>query len=409
MPKYFGHNRPYKYRTATAPLRPPTRYPSPVPFRGTPTKNLSARLPGAGAPRLSNILDGRTGQLMPYRPGSSLPGYKPGGSPYPSELNAAARMAARRLGLAVRNINPALRLAGVAYDIYEGLDEPFYKFGPDKEPTLPYEFPGWEMFQQCTYTGDCEVGEMGIDVARTCARINTTVPKAPLPTATAFSLTADYKYWSGLNCRQNSITNRAVYFRYRKIAGSTLPPPTELPMAVKAPVGIIPLSVPMPASITENFPGRDPSPYERPLPPYAIPSIDIEVAPGNSGHLPPRPGIHVRRKPRPNEREKKRGIPYPKVLGAIAALYDSTTEAKDIVDILYDNLGKKCRGAKSMNDKAYCVYSNLATLDIDQAISDLIVNHYEDKAYGKFFSYGKHAPFGTNLTGGKPYYSIDVP
>lgn len=85
---------------------------------------------------------------------------------------------------------------------------------------------------------------------------------------------------------------------------------------------------------------------------------------------------------------------------ALFWLYNGATEADEIVDILYDNLGKKCKGAKSMSDKAYCIYKNLDSLDIDSAVPDLVWNHIEDKAWGAFFGLGKHAPFGAQLPGG---------
>lgn len=411
MPQYFGTKYyPGKHSPVNSPLRPPTPVVNPrgdLRGRNTPrSNNLSQRIPSPT--RYSNILDGRTGQLMPYGPGTSLPGYNPANRTR-GELNAVARGAARRLGLAVRSFNPALRLAVTAYDLYAGLDgEPFYKFGPDTPPGFVLA-PGYS----CTRTYP-EGGQPCPDTS--VKRWSFAIAECPIP----LSIMGEFIYPSVARPTDRTfvfgrLTQSGTCVQFRGTFAVAYPEsvqPEFYPYyreAQRAPVGVIPASIPMAPAASESVPGRDPSPYQRPVPRYAIPSIDIEIAPGSTSHVPPRNGIHVRRPPRPNEREKKRGIPYPKVLGAIAALYDAATEAQEIVDIFYDRLGKKCRGAKSSSEKAYCVYANLHTLDIDGAIGDLILNHYEDKAWGKFHSYAKKAPFGVSLTGGKPYYSIDIP
>lgn len=149
-------------------------------------------------------------------------------------------------------------------------------------------------------------------------------------------------------------------------------------------------------------------PYGRRQRPYQRPSLDVRISPrsrADSGrrHQPPVEAMHDLKPANRPEKEKKY---YPrdakKVGKFVYGLYDKTTEAKDIMDILYDNLprDKRCAGAKDLSSKSYCVWKNLEHLDIGGAMTDLIKNHVEDKAWGKFFSYGKKSPFGSQLPGG---------
>lgn len=101
-------------------------------------------------------------------------------------------------------------------------------------------------------------------------------------------------------------------------------------------------------------------------------------------------------------REKKtdRAKPVNKLtaMRIVAKLYDAATEAKDIVDALYDALpkGSKCPGAKSMDDKAYCVWSHIDDLNVDKAIWNLVKNEIGDRLVGRFIGkVGRHTPYGT--------------
>ena len=149
-------------------------------------------------------------------------------------------------------------------------------------------------------------------------------------------------------------------------------------------------------SISENGPSR----VTGRLNPYEREAITATFA-GGRGTIDL--AIHTLRGVDDGEREKKGWSRAQQALALLSALYDATTEAKDIVDILYDNLGRKCKGAKSMSDKAYCVWKNLDTLDYDQAVADLIQNHMEDKLYGRIYgTVGSNTPFGSMNPGLNP-------
>lgn len=158
------------------------------------------------------------------------------------------------------------------------------------------------------------------------------------------------------------------------------------------------------ASVEESVAGDRRLPGEEPLAPYERPAVTVELDPSSKSPPPNYPDEpHVLRPPYPHEREIKTKTGKWMAAQVLFALYDATTEAKDIVDILYKNLGKKCRGAKSMSQKANCVWRNLDTLDVDAAILGIVANHYEDKLYGRVYGpVGKHSPFGSMYPASKP-------
>ena len=108
--------------------------------------------------------------------------------------------------------------------------------------------------------------------------------------------------------------------------------------------------------------------------------------------------------PGEGEKEEKKRVGLSTALKLIAKLYDATTEANDIVNVLYKALPKKYRSKNdhSMSDKAYRIWQNLDHIDISKAIGGVLYNHYEDKIYGQVFSaVGKHSPYGVML-GNRP-------
>lgn len=161
---------------------------------------------------------------------------------------------------------------------------------------------------------------------------------------------------------------------------------------------------PPPAVQTEVSNGDKRLPGEEPLAPYERPAVTVVLDPDSKQPPPKYPDEpHVLRPPYPNEREIKTKTGKWMAAQVLFALYDATTEAKDIVDILYSNLGKKCKGAKSMSDKSYCVWKNLDTLNVEKAMLEIVANHYEDKLWGRVFGpVGKHTPFGSMHPASKP-------
>ncbi|MBW7909591.1 MAG: hypothetical protein H3C50_11870 [Kiritimatiellae bacterium] len=195
--------------------------------------------------------------------------------------------------------------------------------------------------------------------------------------------------------------------------GASNPKPAlkiEYRAAERAIAAPLPRLRPAPAALAEYY--TPPKDETRVLPrmsprPYQRPAIDVRINPRahNRGarHVPPVDSLHDLKQAKRPQKEKKHQLRDRSKFGPLLyALYDKTTEAKDIMDILYNNLppGKKCSGATDLSSKSYCVWKNLKHLDIEQSIKDLIRNHIEDKAWGKFFSYGKKSPFGSQLPGG---------
>lgn len=175
----------------------------------------------------------------------------------------------------------------------------------------------------------------------------------------------------------------------------------------------LPLSVPAPSIGDSQYTWpEDKTPSK--LKPYERPSEQIEIWPDTNPSGPPRGPYNKPHKvlpPEPYEREKKSDpISRNTAQKVIASIYDKTTEAQEVVDILVDNLdGNPCKGLKSMAGKMNCIYNNLDKLDIDQVILDLIANHVEDKVFGRFYALGKKAPYGSQLPGSKPIRDLGGP
>lgn len=170
---------------------------------------------------------------------------------------------------------------------------------------------------------------------------------------------------------------------------------------------------PPPFAVQESSPGFDQRRQNRKalrLKKYQRPALSIQIDPKHvpHTHLAPQLDKHDRLPPDYGDHEKKHNVKQALAKKVILKLYDATTEAKDIVDALYDALDKKCAGARSMNDKAYCVWKNLKYLDVDEAIKNLLANEIEDRIVGRFVGkVGKNTPYGT-IGQGMRAPSVDV-
>lgn len=145
-------------------------------------------------------------------------------------------------------------------------------------------------------------------------------------------------------------------------------------------------------------PGRDKPDDDRKRKLYEEPGVEWRLSVSPKEHVEPRTIEHKRRPPKQGEKEKKRRLPWPVIRQVITRLYDASTEAKDVVDALFDALPKsrQCGGAKSMNDRAYCVWKNMQYVDIDKAIWNLIKNEIGDRIVGRFVgNVGRYTPYGT--------------
>lgn len=427
MVTYSGHKTKNRIRNRMA--APSYGPPAPYPFQKQP-KRSDLRDPGPGRnPKFLEQKGGKT-DYQKFRPGRSVPlirqsqplefAYDPLGPSEEMQRYRHYRMMVR-LGLMAKRINPFMTALDIAFNVAYELDwnNPFGEWMPEKPGG--YEPPPGS--QLC-----CRIGDRteGVKVQQTsssnCPPTGTfcglggQVPDGvDGQTVTQGGSGRYVKVFFGPVTQISPFSWRMSYDQIWQFdRGATLPrPPLTIPyrepqVAVRLPV--YPLAPPAPV-MTETFtppPGYDLAPRAPGpgLKPYQLPAVEIRINPGGSkppGHIPPRIAVHDRVPPMRPHKEKKHFLRDRTKIGKfLYGLYDKTTEAKDIIDILYDNLprDKKCAGAKDLSSKSYCVWKNLEHLDIENAIEDLIKNHIEDKAWGKFYSYGRKSPFGSQLPGG---------
>lgn len=165
------------------------------------------------------------------------------------------------------------------------------------------------------------------------------------------------------------------------------PFPEELPIQQPAP---FPLPVPYP--LVPHVPdspwpqGRQTQQPSAPVPgrfvprqdPYAGPSV--EFGPDYNRPGPP----HTWTPAPPGTKERKH--PYSPINDALKSVIDDVlgpiTEFNDIVDAIYKALPKGLCPAKTIQAKADCIYRHANEIDLNEAIQNIILNHFEDKVIG---------------------------
>lgn len=404
--------------------------PAPYRFQRDPVRR-DLRDPGPGRnPKYLEQRGGRT-TYQQFRRGSSVPTVRQA-SPLdyvhdplgPSEEMQRYRHYRQmvRLGLLARRLNPLMSTLDVAFQLaYElNWDNPFARWTSD-EPGGYAPPPG---SQVCCKIGDRASGVViqGTSSSKcpptgTFCGLSGQVPMAVNGAPITWTGAGRYlKVFLGPAWQVSPLSWRMSYDQIFQLDRGPSPrPPTPIPIVQGKPgvrLPVYPLAPPLPVMTETLTPPphyevspRQPGPG---LKPYQLPSVDVRINPGARkppGHVPPRDGVHDRVPPDKwrLEKEKKYNFKDKSKIGKfLYGLYDKTTEADEIVDILYDNLpkDKRCRGARDMSSKAYCIWQNLEHLDIGKSIEDLIINHAEDKAWGKFYGYGKKSPFGSQLPGG---------
>lgn len=308
--------------------------------------------------------------------------------------------AARKIGLGAARLNPVGRAINTAFDAAQSFKPEWAWQVPAQE--AGYEFPPGGT--ACCSNGPSGRNSVQWVAGSKCPSINLCGITGQVPNMIEGTYTANGNSemptkglwllmgpggWISEELRLGRYTVGEVQF---------YPGPVELPVYRQARDRAalrLPASAPPTPAISETLTPR-PNLARREKP-YQAPALQFEpgVAPSFTPHnrLPARVGV----------RERKANVSRSGALALIAALYDATTEAKDIVDILYDNLGTQCKGAKSLSEKSYCVYKNFGTLKVGMALLELAKNHYEDKVYGKIFgTVGKHTGFGSMLPGTGP-------
>lgn len=411
MATYFGH----KTKNRIGLRNPGVTYgpPAPYPYQRNRPASQDLRGPASsGNPKYLEQRGGQTG-FQQFRPGQSLPGYKPGShTPYPVQQGGWGNALAHaqklqhlkhfRGALAAAGLTPQGLAFSIGLELLDQLDfhAPWAYQIPEQEQG--YHFPDGGV-------GGCSGGPAGRNAIKWTTSNSGThwenLCGTPLQVPNYSNGQAvqggEMQPGVGYEVAIGPATlggQRMTFGEVRYYPGDRTPPtpawepyraPSALPLPRSAP--------PLPSVSETSQPAPSPNEY---FEPYESPAIEISVGGGIRGPVAPVYTSHYQLPPGNNVRERKERMPASDIGRLIYRLYDATTEASEIVDILYDNLGEKCRGARDMSSKAYCVYRNLHTLDIPSAVADIVINHYEDKIWGRFYSYGRPAPFGSQMPGG---------
>lgn len=384
-------------------------------------------------PRGSTYTDRARDRDFGKRSGPHNPSALPSSGGYGGGSASRAVRAAARIGLLGARAHPVVRTTTTAFDVAHtllgewGITSPaeygepdfsgFERFGSGWgqsgwvscfDPNVPWTGPGGTGYSLHLNTpgGGCGPGFFHVN-----AYHSDTAPTDLADYMLDWRIASGVRQWSYRAFEGGGANGRELWHRHEMKLKTTaagwrnntgfweIPYPEGIRIPLKVTrqpvVQRLPAAAPPPPVIQESStPRPNVAPRNRP---YQAPSI--QVSPGGSVSFPP----HNRAPTVSGTRERKANAGLRTALGVIAKIYDSTTEAKDIIDILYDNLGKKCKGAKSLSDKSYCVYKNIGSLNVGNAVLELAKNHYEDKVYGKFFgTVGKHTGFGSMLPGTGP-------
>lgn len=324
------------------------------------------------------------------------------------------RRAATKIGLLARRAHPVGRLISMGFDAANSLDgwSEWANTGPQEtqlfdEAALTRR--GWrscENNEPPTSPGPCATAFVDPVSASACSVIPISGQAPPGGGRTTYNRQTGEVAGQGVIPAGTRVMRYGYYHNMFapcnrvRVQGEWIAPSPNLeairvPMVRPSPAQPIPLSAPPEPVISET---ETPAPRDRVRPlPYQLPAISVD--PGGNTDFPPH-----NRLPTPSRiRERKSYGSLRAALGVLAKLYDATTEADEIVDILYDRLGTKCKGARGMAQKANCVYRNLGTLDVKGSIADIVKNHYEDKLWGRIYgTVGKHTDWGSMLPGTGP-------
>lgn len=128
--------------------------------------------------------------------------------------------------------------------------------------------------------------------------------------------------------------------------------------------------------------------------PYEIGAIELDTH-NRYGHHVVR---HARLPARGGTRERKGTVGLRRALQIASRIYGEVTEVGDFVDAIHGALPKKYQVKGGIVAKSKAIYDHIDSLDIGKMGYNLVFDHYSDKALGKLYSYGKKAPYGTNLS-----------
>lgn len=363
-------------------------------------------------PRGSTYTDRAKDRDFGKRSGPHNPAALPGNGGYTGGRATRVMRAAGRLGLVAGRFHPVVRMTDLGIEAFNTISGQWAKISPDEyklfdeNQLLGMGFNKCQNNESPSAPGPCSMAYIDPVPGSACAVIPISWQAPPGHGATILDTTTGAMTGVGSApvgtrvLRYGHYHNAGLPCSRVRVQGEYIRPtpitePISFGITIPGRVIPVPLTTPPVPTMTESY---TPAPRNRQrYKPYHRPSLEME--PGGRSRFVP----HSRVKAPPGEKERKVNGTLRAALGAIAKLYDATTEASEIVDILYDNLGTKCAGARSMSQKANCVYRNLGTLNVVRAVAELAKNHYEDKVYGKIYgTVGKHTDFGAMLPGTSP-------
>lgn len=363
---YFAHKPAWKRPSPVGDLRPPTRHPSPAPFRGTPP-------PGG-------YMDNKTGSqgwmeiTPPSKRNVPMPPAQRAG------LERAARMAgeAGRAGRAARALLRKLGLFGVVLEgaemIFGGLAQDWlYGFESDA-PT------GYTL--RCAMPAGC-TGSLSTDLWGHAASFNAGVMciqcnNWPLAyTKTQIETSIGYRPKVLAHGRKRAAFIDNVREVWERDSASSTGNVTFLRYVIPFTTPLFqPVPDPAPGPATQYAPRRWPrvryKPYQEPATQWQIGGRGPTKTPVKHDNLPPGPGV----------KERKRSIPLNTKLHRV---YGALTELMDMVDCMAKAIpGEPCKNARTVQAKIACIYRNYGRMNFPEFNACMQSNDSKDFLVGKY-------------------------
>lgn len=313
----------------------------------------------------------------------------------PKATKALARLPFKRLGLSLIRVNPYLSLALTALDLWDayGRASGSYQTG---DQMVDLSVGGWIEQTHCP-----GVGQPPTHVAR--YSVFASWPTTLCLTGQAFTPSAPI-YDDILPGH-----GQLLFMRYTHMAPGNQPryansqywwrPATNssrLRPKIRTFRQVEPFIVPAP----DLLPIKWPMPYPLPLPMSLVNNRLNEPLGSQRTNGDKNSPVTPRQPPRSRQKEKKiRAIPA--VVAALQAIGHGTTEAIDLLDALHSALPKSAQAKANFHDgkwwnaspqaKAAAVYGNWHALDMNKAMTNIVVNHVTDAFVGRAMARVKNA------------------
>lgn len=370
----------------TANYKPPARL-SQVPV--TYSKRATYRSPGSSGQVIDMVLNQKTGV---WEKSQRLNEYAK------KNWRNLARVA--RLARALGRMHPLGRLldwATTALDIYNSLDPHTRQQLSKSAPWLQYIGAGWTNFQ-CS-----QLGRPSQLHGLTCG--NRYVNPGGSPTINSSTI----GFWTN-EFKDNLNRPTGLYMgRMTRTRGISIAAPFQVAPNTKVNYGSMPVFGPLMNQIPWLSPVPAPA-VPANIPYFAVPAFEraqmhsiMKLFPDFYYAPPPPPPTKTNSHSRtpPGRGTKERKGKAPKWFNAVANTAWAATEAFDLAEALFDALPEHIQATVPKNgtvdqrgfnpgmkyatpvDKALHVYRHINQLDIDQALKNVIVNHFVDELVGR--------------------------